>query len=229
MEEENEILFRIENLPNSNIILQTAENDFNKNKRSLFATMIWHGAKVLSEYLSSKDKTIFIKDKCVIEFGAAAGLPSIVCNHIGAKVVCASDYPAQLVLDTLQINIEKNKQTDLTRSIGCISHIWGENVETLLEFNNNNLYDVAIAAECLWHHESHFLFLQSIHSVLISGGHLIVSYSHHIPGLEAADDNFFEVAKAVGFSTISTQTFSAPHMWNDQKTSLIYVCELVKQ
>ena len=59
--------------------LSIAVDVFNDKKRSLFATMIWNGAKVLTEdlceYFNIQE---YIYGKSIIEFGAAAGLPAII-------------------------------------------------------------------------------------------------------------------------------------------------------
>eukprot|EP01038_Epipyxis_sp_PR26KG_P015008 gene15008-20193_t len=193
--------------------LVVAPNDFNKDKKCLFATMIWQGSILLSEFLNQRSIVdIYIKGNSIIEFGSAAGLPSLTCHQNFAKLVCASDYPANEVINNLKLNILNNKKindisvmsTNDSRSdasdgiIEVIPHIWGESVEELITVNNGNCYDVVIAAECLWNHNSHQVFLNSINSVLKPRGYLFISYSHHIPGLENEDLNFFKLASQLG-------------------------------
>lgn len=58
--------------------ITTAEDDFNKDKITLFATHLWTGGKVLATYLATSlaDQ---VKGGSVLEFGAGAGLPSMLC------------------------------------------------------------------------------------------------------------------------------------------------------
>ena len=93
--------------------LKVAEDDFNAEKKTLFATMVWHGARALSNYLAD-DVPQSIIGKNVLEFGAGAGLPSLVCRRLGSAIITASDYPAPTVISNLFENMiynEQNKQS----------------------------------------------------------------------------------------------------------------------
>ncbi len=57
-----------------------AENDFNADKKTLFATMIWNASRVLATYLL-RDLAEDINAKTVIEFGSGAGMPSLMCSR----------------------------------------------------------------------------------------------------------------------------------------------------
>lgn len=208
------------------ILLSVAENDFNENKRCLFATMIWSGATVLARYLASSGERHRVINRNVIEFGAAAGLPSIVCHLLGAVNVCASDYPSDAVIENLRKNVDRNCGTSL--SVSVVPHLWGDSASELLLKNNGKQYDVALAAECLWHHSSHPLLIASICNVLRPGGSAFITFSHHVPGLEHDDLNFFSLAEQQGLKTVSKQEFSAPHMWSN-KLATIFLVELVRE
>ena len=52
-----------------------------------------------------------------------------------------------------------------------------------------------------------------------------ISFSHHVPGLESDDLQFFELAGARGLVTVATRYFQAPHMWSDKEVD-IYIYEL---
>lgn len=275
--------------------ISLAENDFNKEKRSLFANYLWHGSRVMSDYLI-KNKA-FVVDKTVLELGSGVGLPSLTCYYLNANVICASDYKSDAVINNLKDNITRNvpvnsvsftdkdktvldafKISDDTahsrigeivpdanvdndsdtiaadaelrnnyantsiapartenarvhsknQKIGVVAHNWGEEVSELLDFNEGHLYDVIIAAECLWHHDFHRILLTTIDKTLKSDGKLLVTFSHHIAGVEQQDLNFFELAKEFGFATVSKEEFVAPKMWQDANTT-IYLHLLVKK
>jgi predicted nicotinamide N-methyase len=129
------------------------EAEWNAEKKTLFATMVWNGARSLGNYLiqNARDKVI---DRRVLEFGAGVGIPSLVCNALGATFVCVSDYPTEHILSVIQQNICLNARSQSEdRRMDVIGYKWGTSVESLLEKNNNQLYDLIIASECLWRHE----------------------------------------------------------------------------
>lgn len=149
----------------------------------------------------------------IVELGAAAGLPSIVGAKLGAKLVCASDYPSPTVLENLKQNVELN---EVESNVVVKDHIWGTDVQSLLEVNHGNQYDFVLAAECLWRHECHEALLQSMKALLKPSGTLIVSYSHHIPDLEDSDDHFFTLCEQAGLHVVERITKVGKHMWIDR-------------
>ena len=47
-----------------------------------------------------------VKDKNVLEFGAGAGLPSLVSGILGASKVVITDYPDADLVENIQFNID---------------------------------------------------------------------------------------------------------------------------
>ena len=175
---EDEIeVFTVEAIGPYEFSLQVAEDDFNNAKKTLFATMIWHGSRALSKHILSHVSDS-IRGKSVIEFGAGAGLPSLICHRVGAAIVTSSDYPARSVTRNLIRNASRNiiyNETSATQSshqdngneedcivrdslllseknFYVIEHVWGEDVSPLLYpvHAAGEKYDVVIASECLW-------------------------------------------------------------------------------
>jgi hypothetical protein len=60
------------------IQLSTAEDDFNKEKKTLFATHIWNGSTVLANYIIDHVGIDTVATASVVELGAGAGLPSML-------------------------------------------------------------------------------------------------------------------------------------------------------
>ena len=60
--------------------LTIAEDDFNKDKKTLFATYIWNGARALCNYLLKDNNRIKIENKSIVEFGKFTRLllPSLI-------------------------------------------------------------------------------------------------------------------------------------------------------
>lgn len=216
--EEDKYFQSIELVANLVIKLETAEDDFNASKKTLFATYVWSGSSILAKELLQMPDAV--RGKAVLELGAAAGLPSITCGKLGAKIVCASDYPSPTVLDTLKNNIEINGVAD---KIVVKDHIWGEDVDPLLAVNEGEQFDLVLAAECLWKHECHPALLESIVKTLKPDGTLLVTYSHHIPDLEDSDDYFFQLCKQAGLQPYEQLTKSGKHMWKDHSVDIYLV------
>lgn len=152
-------------------------------------------------------------------FVAGAALPSLSAGVSGARFVCCTDYPIQGLLDNMRRNIERNVDPGMIGIYHVAGYRWGEDCRHLVELNSD-LYDVVLAAECLWRHDSHEVLLRTLKMVLTRGGLAIFTFSHHIPGLEQNDLNFFEMAKGDGFQVVSETVQEAPHMWSDRLVPL---------
>lgn len=65
----------------------TAEDDFNKERKTLFATYIWNGSKTLASYILD-EIGVDLLGKSVLEFGAGTGLPSMLCTRCDMDMCC---------------------------------------------------------------------------------------------------------------------------------------------
>lgn len=200
------------------ISLSTAEDEFNDSKKTLFATFVWTGATLLAKELVSM--AALIQGASVLEFGAAAGLPSIVCSKLGADLVCASDYPSKAVIAALQRNLHHN-QVDAQ----VVEHIWGEPADALLAANQGKRYDLILAAECLWRHDCHQTLVASITACLKDTGKVVLTYSHHIPGMEDEDDRFFSLCAEQGLQVSRRTVLQGKHMWSEKIVD-VFLCVL---
>jgi predicted nicotinamide N-methyase len=63
----------------------------------------WQAGIIVSRFLESHPE--LIENKRVLELGAGAGLPSLVCSKIGASFVVVTDYPDPDLVDNLRYNI----------------------------------------------------------------------------------------------------------------------------
>ena len=77
-EEEDSDVVDVVITPDISVRVGTAEDEFNAERKTLFATHIWHASRLLSLYIA-ENKVENIRSHLVLEFGAGAGLPSIVC------------------------------------------------------------------------------------------------------------------------------------------------------
>lgn len=76
--EEGDYVYTVHLHSSHSIELCTAEDDFNKEKKTLFATHIWNGSTVLANYIID-ELSGDISNASVVELGAGAGLPSMLC------------------------------------------------------------------------------------------------------------------------------------------------------
>lgn len=129
------------------------EAEWNEEKKTLFATMIWNGSRNLAHYLiENKEEKVINKN--ILEFGAGVGLPSLVCNALKASFVCISDYPTEHILSVLRENVQLNSNYQSNEHrVQVIGYKWGTPIDELLLLNNSQQYDLIICSECLWRHE----------------------------------------------------------------------------
>jgi hypothetical protein len=60
-------------------------------------------------------------------------------------------------------------------------------------------------------------------------GKAIVTYAHHVPGMEAADDAFFDVAlQNAGLETIELCEREMEYMWDNNKRITVYLRVLAR-
>jgi EEF1A N-terminal glycine/lysine methyltransferase len=229
-EEENEDA-HFEQVGGHKYELHCAPND-GTSPGSLFAFNVWSGSVQLAEYLHKNPS--LVENKYIVELGAAAALPSLVALTNKASKVLITDYPNEMILDAIRLNVEVNKSILGTAAATVSSagkrwfvqgHLWGSEVEA----HHQQHYDVAIVAECLWNHKLHDGLLDSIDAFLKPGGIVLLSYAHHVKGLEAADDAFFTTAfQSKHLTSELLETKEMRYMWDANKTVTQYLYVLKK-
>ncbi|KAJ1918984.1 Protein N-terminal and lysine N-methyltransferase efm7 [Mycoemilia scoparia] len=171
----------------------------------LWGHHLWNAAIRLADYLDENSGTI-IKNKNVLELGAAAGLPSVICLLNGAKKVVATDYPDKELIENLQYNIDRNidNTIDPSKSDG---YIWGKDVSEIKDsIKPDEKYDLIILSDLIFNHSQHIALLDTCKKLLKpttksdntsnnDGGIIAVFFSHHRPWLADRDMNFFKLAE----------------------------------
>lgn len=66
--------------------------------------MIWNAGRTIADYLEQSPG--IVRNKYVLEFGAGAALPSIVCGLSGAAIVVATDYPDADLIENIRYNLQ---------------------------------------------------------------------------------------------------------------------------
>ena len=66
---------------------------------------LWNAGRTISAYIEERSEEL-VKGKTVLELGAGAGLPSLVCALNGASHTVVTDYPDAELIDNLRYNIK---------------------------------------------------------------------------------------------------------------------------
>eukprot|EP00300_Choanocystis_sp_HF-7_P033635 c46020_g1_i1.p1 GENE.c46020_g1_i1~~c46020_g1_i1.p1 ORF type:complete len:290 (-),score=39.76 c46020_g1_i1:258-1082(-) len=169
------------------------------SKRTLFAHHVWNGARAASAYFEEHPE--LVRGRSVLEFGAGSGLPSLVAVALGARFVAVTDYPSPELVAAMQGNLERNGMADPARAV-ALGYLWGSDAAPVLTANGGAGYDVLVLADCMWNHPLHQALVDSVAATLRQSpdAMALVTFSHHIPGLESAakDLGFFRLAAEAG-------------------------------
>jgi EEF1A N-terminal glycine/lysine methyltransferase len=134
---------------------------------ALHASSIWVGAVFLADHLSWIGLDTYERPVRVLELGAGAGLPSILCAKTYEEIhVVVSDYPDKLLIQTLEENVKNTGVNEKCRAVG---YAWGTDAQDLLKTANNQAldgFDVILAADTLWNSETHGLLADSFKKTL---------------------------------------------------------------
>jgi predicted nicotinamide N-methyase len=146
----------------------------------------------------------------VLELGAGAALPSLVCSRLAAEFLLITDYPDPGILSNIELLLSQNR---ITTGVAVMGHIWGDDVTPMLTAGKSDSdpvqFDVIIMAELLWRdtYPLHQKLLSSASQCLASGGIALVSFakrpidpgSAEIGMVPHNDDDFFVMASKMGF------------------------------
>eukprot|EP00276_Gloeochaete_wittrockiana_P002458 CAMPEP_0184674378 /NCGR_PEP_ID=MMETSP0308-20130426/87203_1 /TAXON_ID=38269 /ORGANISM="Gloeochaete witrockiana, Strain SAG 46.84" /LENGTH=264 /DNA_ID=CAMNT_0027121971 /DNA_START=1622 /DNA_END=2416 /DNA_ORIENTATION=+ len=166
-------------------------------KHSLWAHMIWNAAIVMSTYLEA----LPIKGKCVLELGAGAAVPSMICAFNAASKVVIADYPDPPILDAIRHNCEENLPPPVLERVNVQGYIWGYDPKQLLAQIPDPLgFDIIILSDLIFNHSQHAQLIRTCKQcVKPNDGKVLVSFSHHRPDKSAMDLHFFTLAEEAGF------------------------------
>ncbi|KAH7341766.1 putative methyltransferase-domain-containing protein [Rhizoctonia solani] len=152
---------------------------------ALQADGVWQASVYLADHLPRP-----LREKKVLELGAAAGLPGIVAafgdpNDRPERVVL-SDYPDKGILARLRENVDSNQGTSRVQ-VDVEGHAWGSTTGL------NAKFDVVLAADVLWMENMHEALCDTLDRVLAPSGKV-----HIVAGLHTGRHiitSFFTTAK----------------------------------
>lgn len=168
------------------------------------AHRLWNGAKMISDYFEEDESRV--KNKTVLELGAASGLPSLVAGILGAEKVVMTDFPDVEIVQNMQKNIDICDETvepkgRIASAVDAVGFIWGADSQPLLARlpASRKRFDVLILADLLFRHSEHGALVKTIKECLCKKGVAYVFFTSYRPWMREKDLGFFEVAKREGF------------------------------
>ncbi|KAF2432793.1 hypothetical protein EJ08DRAFT_695192 [Tothia fuscella] len=170
----------------------------------LWGHLLWNAGRTISEYLEESAPTL-VKDRAVLELGAGAGLPSIVCTLKGAAQVVVTDYPDVDLIENLNYNIVHTIQPGGFSNIVAEGYLWGNDTEKLVRHlpadRQTKGFDTVVLADLLFNHSEHEKLIQSVQRTLKHDKHAcaLVFFTPYRPWLLEKDLSFFDLARANGF------------------------------
>ncbi|CUS14145.1 unnamed protein product [Tuber aestivum] len=160
----------------------------------LWGHMLWNAGRVVSTYLEAH--TGLVLGKRVLELGAGAGLPSLVCALRGAGEVVVTDYPDPELVSNLVHNVSTLPQPAQGSTVAK-GYVWGRDVTEL-----GGPFDTLILSDLLFNHSEHQALLKSVVCCLkkTADSRALVFFTPHRPWLYEKDLAFFDVARGAGFA-----------------------------
>ncbi|KAK6329711.1 nicotinamide n-methyltransferase [Orbilia brochopaga] len=164
-------------------------------KSPLWGHLLWNASRICANYIQTHADDL-VRNRTILEFGAGAGLPSLLCAALGAAAVVVTDYPDPDLLENLEYNrthaITKDASSDvndkpaaeassgaeesvdvstIASRIACAGYRWGADAEPLLamlppEKKSMGGYDTLILSDLIFNHTQHEALLQSIRLTL---------------------------------------------------------------
>ncbi|TVY25018.1 Protein N-terminal and lysine N-methyltransferase [Lachnellula hyalina] len=174
----------------------------------LWGHHLWQAGRIISTYLETHPS--LIASTTVLELGAGAGLPSLVCAVLGARKVVVTDYPDPDLVANLWSNIESaaldgngNDGSD-EKNIVAEGYCWGADPAPLLSHLPPSAggFDILILADLLFNHSEHAKLVSTITSTLArrEDSKALVFFTPYRPWLYEKDMAFFDLVREAGFA-----------------------------
>ncbi|EEQ27248.1 Nnt1p [Microsporum canis CBS 113480] len=166
--------------------------------------LLWNAARTISDFLEEKAPE-WVEGKDILELGAGAGLPSIICAIKGAKTVVVTDYPDSDLVDNMRINASTCEKFIKTRPLPL--HVegykWGAPTDDICSFlqSPSDGFDVLILADVIYNHPQHHNLIDSVKRTLKRSKESVafVVFTPYQPWLLEKITAFFPKAEESGF------------------------------
>lgn len=177
----------------------------------LWGHLLWNAGRLLATYLEQRPH--LYKTKSVLELGAGAGLPSLICAIGGASKVVVTDYPDPDLVRNLQLNIATcsplpRSEDGNASTIVAEGYLWGGDTSPLLSHITQSKlegapkFDLLILADLLFNHSEHAKLVRTIELTLTKEPQSValVFFTPYRPWLLEKDLAFFDLAREAGLT-----------------------------
>ena len=144
----------------------------------------------------------------MLELGAGAGLPSLVCATLGARHVVITDYPDLELRQNLQHNVEACLGPTEGTSTVVKGYLWGDDTDPLTSglLHPEGGFDLLILADVVFNHSEHKKLVKTILAALKrdNNAKALVFFTPYRPWLLQKDLAFFDLAREAGLEVEKT-------------------------
>lgn len=166
----------------------------------LWGHLLWNAGIYTADHLD-KFAATQVRGKKVLELGAAAALPSLICATSGAKEVVSTDYPDPDLITNIQYNFEHCESINSPYRVQ--GYIWGNDIiplvygpdSTKTTVAEEDKFDLIILSDLVFNHTEHHKLLSTCRKALKSNGQCLVVFSPHRPWLLPQDLEFLKLVK----------------------------------
>jgi nicotinamide N-methyltransferase len=173
--------------------------------------LLWNAGRTSAEYLERNAETL-VKGKDILEIGAAAGVPSIVCAVKGARTVVMTDYPDPDLVDNMRQNAAAAMPLIPAEShLHVTGYKWGADTAEITSFLSLEAvppaaarFDVLIMADVVYSHREHPNLILTMQRALkrTADAVALVIFTPYQPWLLPKTEKFFPLAEESGFTVI---------------------------
>lgn len=165
--------------------------------------LLWNAGRTSAEYLEQRAPEL-VEGKDILEIGAAAGVPSIVCALRGARTVVMTDYPDPDLVDNMRRNaVSAAPQIPLGTSLHVDGYKWGSPTDAILSYLPPGAagFDMLIMADVVYSHREHGNLIKTMHQTLKKSPATmaLVIFTPYQPWLLPKTEKFFPLAEQSGF------------------------------
>ena len=173
---------------------------------------MWNAGRTSAHYIEERADEL-VRDKDVLEIGAAAGVPSIVSAVLGARTVVMTDYPDVELVVNMQHNADLSAhmipESPASRPrLSVEGYKWGNTVEPLLahlpstQAEKSAGFDLLIMADVVYSWREHGNLVKTMQQTLKKDPRSValVIFTPYQPWLLPQTERFFPLAESSGFT-----------------------------
>ncbi|RLV95446.1 Protein N-methyltransferase NNT1 [Spathaspora sp. JA1] len=193
-------------------------------KSPLWGHLLWNAGIYTADYLD-RHASDLVRGKKVLELGAAAGLPSLICSLNHASEVVCTDYPDADLISHIEYNFQDLKQKTELGEYRVQGYIWGQDVTPLIytqetvEVREEDKFDLIILSDLVFNHTEHHKLLTTCRKSLKSTGRCLVVFSPHRAWLLEDDLKFFETCEEYQFKAEKIELVNWKPMFEEDEES----------